>query len=159
MSNFYTDVICKDKRFNTVAQINDIALLEPVTRAAVQKIIALAAVAGVHLLVGETYRSKARQQYLFQKGATKLKAVGVHHYGLACDLWIEHDGAVDWKADYKVIGPWAKDVDLIWGYDWGQPNAPHSFRDIDHVQRCRLADQNRLFAGTWYPDETYNPLI
>lgn len=157
MSNFYTDVIQKDPRFNTVAQINDVMLLEPVTRAAVQAIIADAKQKGVNIIVGETYRSKPRQQLLFTKGVTKLKTVGVHHYGLACDLWITHNGQVDWRADYMILGPLAKAHKLIWGYDWGTPNQSHTFRDIDHVQRCTIADQSRLFAGSFYPDANYDP--
>jgi hypothetical protein len=156
--NFYIDVITKSSLFNTVAQVNDIALLEPVTRAAVQAIIADAKAKGVNIIVGETYRSKPRQQLLFTKGVTKLKAVGVHHFGLACDLWITHNGHVDWKADYKIIGPFAKAHKVVWGYDWGTPNQPHTFRDIDHIQRCAVKDQDRLFAGTFYPDANYNPL-
>jgi hypothetical protein len=29
--------------------------------------------------------------------------------------------------------------------------------DLVHVQRCTVARQDALFAGTWYPDEAYNP--
>jgi hypothetical protein len=156
--SFYTDVICKDPHFNSVDQIKDVGLLEPTTRAAIAGIIADAKAKGVTMIVGETFRSKPRQQLLFAKGVTKLKNVGVHHFGLACDLWITHNGQVDWKADYKVIGPLAKAHGLIWGFDWGTPKQPHTFRDIDHVQRVSVANQAKLFAGTWYPDANYNPL-
>lgn len=40
MPNFRTDFIVNDARFNSTKAINDIALLEPVTRELVQKIIA-----------------------------------------------------------------------------------------------------------------------
>lgn len=158
MSNFYTDVIAKSTTFHSLSQCNDPMMLEPVTRMAVAAIIADLAKAGVKCIIGETFRSKERQQQLFAKGATKLRKVGVHHYGLACDLWIVKEGHVDWHADYRCIGPAAKAQGLIWGYDWGTPNEPHSFRDIDHVQRCALGDQKRLFSGTWYPGADYNPL-
>ena len=156
--SFYTDVIAKDPRFHTTRQVNDIDLLEPVTRASVQAIISDAAAQKITIIVGETYRSTERQALLFTKGATKLRSVGVHHYGLACDLWIEHNGQVDWHANYMVIGPLAKAHKLVWGYDWGHPNEPHTFRDIDHVQRCSLSRQASLFNGSWYPDANYNPL-
>ena len=39
MGNFYTDVICKDVRFNEPNRISDIGLLEPVTRQLVKVII------------------------------------------------------------------------------------------------------------------------
>jgi hypothetical protein len=156
--SFYTEVLSKDPRFHSTAQVNDIALLEPITRAAVKGIISDAAAKGIKIIVGETYRSTERQQLLFTKGATKLRTVGVHHYGLACDLWIEHNGQVDWHADYMVLGPLAKAHNLVWGYDWGTPNQPHTFRDIDHVQRCSINRQPSLFNGSWYPDANYNPL-
>jgi hypothetical protein len=86
MGNFYTDVIARDHRFHTTKPIGDLALLEPVTRAKVQQIIADAAAKGIKLMVYETYRSQERQQLLFDQKASQLKTVGVHHYGLACDL-------------------------------------------------------------------------
>jgi hypothetical protein len=46
---------------------------------------------------------------------------------------------------------------MIWGGDWGTPLVHHSFLDTDHVQRCSVAQQNALFALTWYPDTNYNP--
>jgi hypothetical protein len=156
--SFYVDVICKDRRFSSVDQIKDVELLEPKTRAAIAGIIADAKAKGVIMIVGETFRSKPRQQLLFAKKVTKLKNVGVHHFGLACDLWITQNDQVDWKADYSVIGPLAKAHGLVWGYDWGTPKQPHTFRDIDHVQRVSVRDQQRLFSGAWYPDSNYSPI-
>jgi hypothetical protein len=86
MGSFYTNVIMNDPRFNSTKRIADPELLEPVTRDLVQAIITDAAVNGLKLMIFETYRSQARQIALFNQGATKLKQVGVHHFGLACDL-------------------------------------------------------------------------
>lgn len=157
MGTFYTDVIQKDRRFNSVQQINDPNLLEPVTRKAVFDIISKAHDVGVEIVIGETYRSPARQKLLFEKGATKLSQVGVHHYGLACDLWIQHNGHVDWHADYSIINKLCRGQPLISGADWGEPGRKHTFLDIDHVQRVPLGRQNALFAGRWYPDADYDP--
>ena len=156
--SFYLDVITKSKAFRSTAICNDPAMLEPVTRQAVANIIAYLGQRGTKVIIGETYRSKDRQQKLFDQGASKLRDVGVHHYGLACDLWIVTNGKVDWKADYHVIGVPCRLNKLIWGNDWGTPNSPHSFRDIDHVQRVSLKKQPSLFAGVWYPKPDYNPL-
>jgi len=62
MANFYTDVISADPRFDSVTRVNDINLLEPITRQAVADVIADASVMGIDLMVFETYRSQARQQ-------------------------------------------------------------------------------------------------
>lgn len=157
--SFYTDVIQKDQRFRSIEPVRDLNLLEPVTRAAIQCIIADAAKAEHTLVVLESYRSKERQAYLFTKGATRLRNVGVHHYGLACDLGLQDGGKYDPNGQhYLFLRELTEGHGLIWGGDWGTPQAPHSFRDYDHVQRCSIQKQSELFDGVWYPDAAYNPL-
>jgi hypothetical protein len=157
MGNFFTDVITNDRRFNLASRISDPALLEPVTRAAIEAVIADAATRGIKLMIFETYRSQERQQALFEQGATQLRKVGVHHYGLACDLVKDINGDPSWKGDFSFLGVIGPAHGLVWGGDWGRPDLPHSFRDNDHVQRCSLAMQPQLFRGEWYPDADYDP--
>jgi|SRR5579864_8945019 len=157
MGNFYTDVIEKDPRFHSLTPIHDTGLLEPRFRAAVIGIIAEAKVAGTTLVILETYRSQARQAELYAQGATQLQRVGCHGYGLACDLGISIGGQVNWKADYSVLQALAAKYRVVWGGDWAEPSQPHSFRDYDHVQGIDVADQPKLFSGTWYPDAAYVP--
>jgi hypothetical protein len=157
MANFYEANIKPDARFASTKRVDDLNLLEPVTRAAVLAIIKDADAHGIKFMVFETYRSQARQQELFSQGATKLKTVGVHHYGLACDLVKDVHGEPSWKGDFSLLGTLAKAHGLIWGGDWGQPGTQHSFVDPGHVQRCSLKRQASLFAGTWYPDDNYDP--
>jgi len=159
MGNFYTDVIQKDSRFESATRVADLNLLEPVTRRLVEQIVDSAAKMGIALMVYETYRSQARQQELFNNGATKLRTVGVHHYGLACDIVRSVGGEPSWKGDFAFLGELAHASGLIWGGNWGNPNIKHSFVDAVHVQRCTVARQPALFAGKWYPDETYNPCM
>ena len=154
--SFYTAVIQQDARFNSTDRIADLALLEPVTRAAVQAILAASA---VPLMVFETYRSEARQAQLFAKGVTQLRQVGVHGFGLACDIVREVDGQPSWAGDFSFLRALAERYGLIWGGDWGDSTKPHAFRDYDHVQRINLVDQDRLFAGAWYPDDGYRPVV
>ena len=152
MGNFYTDTIKTEPRFKSLKPIGDINLLEPVMRKAVKEIIAEAAEDGIKLMVFESYRSQARQTKLFEQGATQLKVVGVHHYGLACDLVKNVGGSPSWKGDFGFLGKLAKKHDLVWGGSW------RGFTDEVHVQRCAVKDQKKLFAGTWYPDKDYDPL-
>ena len=159
MGNFYTDVIQKDSRFNTTQSVRDVNLLEPVTRSAVASIIADAAAMGIELIVTETYRSANRQAMLFQQGATQLKAVGVHHYGLAADFAKIIDGKASWAGDWAFLRDLAGKHGLISGLDWGAPGISHSFVDPDHVQRCSVAQQTALFAGDWYPDSDIPPTV
>lgn len=157
MSNFYIDVIQKSPHFNSVDRVSDPALLEPVTLALVQAIIAQAKAVGINYMIFETYRSQDRQLQLFNQGVSKLKNVGVHHYGLACDIVLNHNGEPSWDSSFKLLGQLAHTNKLIWGGDWGTPDQVHTFNDNDHVQRCRVGRQAALFAGTWYPADSYNP--
>jgi hypothetical protein len=157
MGNFYNDVICKDSRFASLTRVNDPSLLEPSTRRLVESIVSAAQQMGIEVMIFETYRSQNRQQELFNNGATKLRTVGVHHYGLACDIVRVAAGEPCWKGDFSFLGQLAHSSGLIWGGDWGAPEIKHSFVDSVHVQRCTVTLQGDLFAGAWYPDEAYNP--
>lgn len=157
MSNFYEEIIQTDPRFQSTDPISDLSLLEPITRAAVEAIISEAAANGIDLMVFETYRSQELQEIYFDRGVTKLRKVGVHHFGLAADIVKVVNGEPSWDGDFSFLGTLAEKFDLIWGGDWGEPNQPHSFRDYVHVQRIRVVDQGPLFRGEWYPDERYTP--
>lgn len=155
--NFYHDVIVNDPRFHSTKVVNDLALLEPVTRAAVQAIIADALEMGIELMIFETYRSKELQQAYFRRGVTKLRNVGVHHYGLAADLVKSVHGNPSWKGSFDFMLELAERHNMISGLNWGDPDSKHSFIDPVHVQRITVADQAALFNGTWYPTADYNP--
>ena len=157
MNSFYTDVIRNHPRFNSTSRINDLNFLEPVTRQKVQAILADAHEHGVNLMVFETYRSQARQELLFNQGATQLRKVGVHHFGLACDIVKNVNGEPSWKGSFSILRDLSLKHGLIWGGDWGRPNIPHSFIDAVHVQRCSIRSQSALFSLQFYPDEMYNP--
>lgn len=156
--NFYAETIQPDPRFLSCERIADVALLEPGIRAAVTAIMADAEAEGIPLLVFETFRSQARQIWLYNERKTKLRTVGVHHYGLACDLVKKGaNGSPSWSGDFSFLGRLARKHGVVWGGDWGNDHVSHDFVDEDHVQRCSIADQNRLFNGLWYPDSAYDP--
>jgi hypothetical protein len=158
MGNFYADVIQKDPRFHSTERVADINLLEPITQQAVLNIIQDAKESlGIELMVFETYRSQELQEIYFERGVTQLQKVGVHHYGLAADIVKVKNGQPNWDGDFGFLQKLANKYNLVWGGDWGRPDEPHSFRDVDHVQRITVDDQAVLFAGAFYPDETYNP--
>lgn len=158
MGNFFTDVIRKDRRYNSAKPVDDVELLEPTFRAEVMAVIAAAHAKGIDLRCTETFRSQALQQHYFDKGTTKLRTVGVHHYGLACDLVEYRAGKPIWNRpdNYAFLGPIARNAGLVWGGDWdGNPKTSHTIYDGYHVQRVLLGDQPRLFSGEWYPDASY----
>ena len=157
MASFYIDVISKDARFGSPLRVADASLLEPMTRQLVERLVSAAEQMGIAVMIYETYRSQERQQELFNNGASKLRTFGVHHYGLACDIVRLVGGEPSWKGDFTFMGQLAQSCGLIWGGDWGAPHIKHTFIDSVHVQRCTVARQGDLFAGAWYPDDTYNP--
>jgi len=157
MGTFYADVIEKDARFASSGRIGDPVLLEPMTRQLVEHLVSAARQMGIEVMIYETYRSPDRQTERFNSGASKLRTVGVHHYDLACDIVRSVGGEPCWKGDFPSLGQLAQSGGLIWGGDWGAPTLTHSFVDSVHVQRCTIARQGEVFAGSWYPDETYNP--
>jgi hypothetical protein len=153
MGNFYTDVIARSPDFLPTATVRDLGLLEPVTRAAVQAVITEAAAAPlrIRLRVTETYRSQERQGQLFRQGATHLRTVGCHHYGVAADFCKIINGVPSWAGDWAFLRTLAEKYGLISGLDWGLPHVRHSFVDPDHVQRVTIGQQDELLAGLWYP--------
>lgn len=155
--SFYTDVIQKSPVFHAGWCIDDENLLEPVTRAAVAAMMAASAAAGQPLMIFETYRSQERQAALYARKATQLATVGVHHYGLACDLVKDIQGEPSWNGDFSFMRDLAQAHGLIWGGNWGDSTVRHTFVDNVHVQRVNVADQAKLFAGDWYPDDDYRP--
>jgi hypothetical protein len=157
MGNFYTDVICKDVHFASLTRVSRPSLLEPTTRQLVENVVAAARQMGIEVMIYETYRSQNRQQELFTNGATRLRTVGVHHYGLACDIVRVAAGEPCWKGDFSFLGQLAHSSGLIWGGDWGAPEIKHRFVDSVHVQRCTVTRQGDLFAGAWYPNDAYDP--
>lgn len=145
--NFYTRIIQPDARFHSPNRCNDTMLLWGPFKSRVDGIISDAAEQGIKLMIFETYRSQERQSLLFSQCATKLKKVGVHHFGLACDLVKDIDGEPSWKGDFTFLGKLAKHYGLTWGGSW------KTFKDLVHVQAVTLQEQPELFAGTWYPEE------
>jgi len=98
-----------------------------------------------------TYRSQARQQELFNQGASKLRVVGVHHFGLAVDLVKVVGGEPSWKGDFSFLGRLAHEHGLIWGGDWGDPAVPHTFIDAVHVQRAPYLYSQHFFEALSTP--------
>lgn len=156
--SFYTDVIKKSKSFGVDSVVcKDMEMLEPGTRAAVLAVMEEAKASGVDLRVLETYRSQRRQARLFAQGATKLRVVGCHGYGVAVDFGVFTKGKYEeGNKPYVFLRKLARKHGLISGQDWGHARTG-SFVDSGHVQRVPVWRQNALFGGSWYPPAEYDP--
>ena len=143
---FFSRVIKPHPAFTSPARCNNMMLLEPVMRSRVECILATMAAAGHAMQVWETFRSTVRQEALYKAGKTKLRAVGVHHYGLAADLVFWDGMDPSWRGDWELYGRAAEEQGLVWGGSWA------TFHDCPHVQRIGVGQQAALFAGTYYPE-------
>jgi hypothetical protein len=142
---WYTDVIQKDARFHAGYAVRDTGLLFPPFLTKIQSVVADATKHGQTFEIIETYRSEERQEELFAAHATQLKTVGVHHYGLACDLLRIIGGRAHWESSaYALLGTLGEAEGLTWGGRW-------SFGDFVHLQYIPVADQKKLFDLSWYP--------
>lgn len=147
---WYTDTIQKDLRFNSALACRDTALLFPTFLARVEEALSKLAELGQSFEIVETYRSQERQEELFREGATELRQVGVHHFGLACDCVRLIGGAANWQPGvYVEYGQQMQAAGLVWGGSWA------TLKDLVHVQMISVEDQSKLFSGSWYPDESY----
>lgn len=145
MTDFYTEVIMKDPRFHSLERVADINLLEPTTRQKVLNLMADAKKNGIEMAIYETYRSQQRQLELFKQGQSKLRTVGGHHYGLACDLFRYAKGDPTRNEDYLLLGQLAHSNGLVWGGDWCGPSARCTFFDPVPMQRYGVAGQMNIF--------------
>lgn len=155
--NFYVNVIKTNLAFKTKDRVSVLHLLEPEFRRRMQNVIDEAKLHGHELRIIETYRSRERQLDLFNQKKTKLRNVGVHHYGLAADVVKIVNGKAFWGGDWTFLGKLAEKHKLIWGGNWGFPNRKTTFYDAVHLQMVSVKDQRKLFNGSWYPSIDYDP--
>lgn len=90
--------------------------------------------AGLNVLVTETYRSQARQSYLYEQGrsrpgqiVTQIKKVGYHNSGNAWDICQNIKGKEYSDASFFTkCGQIAKSLGIEWGGTWtGFVDTPH----------------------------------
>ena len=152
MGNFYTDVIQKHPAYKKKDRYAGLDLLEPVTRAHAEAILAEL---GPGWMLYETMRSPERQADLFARGTTDLQKIGVHAFGLAFDI-VRNDAPEgkkprpSWQGNFSPVVQAAIKRGLVAGL-----KRKNGTIDYPHVQRIRVIDQTRLFRGEWYPDDSY----
>lgn len=106
---------------------------------------------GLNVLVTETYRSQARQTYLYEQGRTRpgqivtnVKKVGYHNSGNAWDICKNVKGQeYSDNAFFAKCGAIAKSLNIEWGGYW------KGFVDKPHFQ----------ISGSWQPPKTAGATI
>lgn len=87
---------------------------------------------GLNVLITETYRSQARQNYLYEQGRTRAgnKVTWTknsrHTSRRAWDICKNVKGQeYSDNSFFKKCGEIAKNLNIIWGGDWDTPDMPH----------------------------------
>lgn len=102
---------------------------------------------GLPVLITETYRSQARQDYLYEQGRSRAGQVvtwtkNSRHTGrCAWDICKNVKGQeYSDKAFFLKCGEVAKELDIAWGGEWDTPDLPHfevkkdwKMKEVDEV--------------------------
>jgi len=116
---------------NPKETIRDLDELKPVSKLACSTFLEECKKAGIDIFITETYRSQARQNFLYEQGRTREgKKVtwtrnSRHTSRLAWD--IAHNSKEPYKdvSVFKKAGQVAKRLGITWGGDWKTPDMPH----------------------------------
>ena len=110
----------------------DIKQLNPVAQEACNLFMAECKKAGLKVLITETYRSQARQNYLYEQGRTRPGTVvtwtkSSRHTGrMAWDICKNVKGQeYSDAAFFTKCGAIAKKLGITWGGTWSTPDKPH----------------------------------
>ncbi len=139
IAQHYLRTLLIQPKFNSANLNPDQALLFPAFRAKIKTCIAKykAKHPGQDVTFTETYRSNALQLKHFNNGASKIKAYGMHHYGIACDSIFVIGGKRTYKGDVMGLRKIYQDNGLQILGMW----------DALHVQFIPVSEQMSLRAA------------
>lgn len=151
----YQEKIKSHPQYTNAQLVADVDILYPPFALSVLKIFARACESGLRLCIYETYRSQERQLELFNRGVTKLKNNGMHHFGIAADIvFLKGNNQPSWdpQHEWAKMGDLGKNLSLFWGGDW------EGFRDLPHFQliEATVPEQAKIINGNYPP---YDPQI
>ena len=110
IAEHYYKVIRTSDKFNTKSPCNDIDLLYPEFKEKIDTLIsAYLEEHQTEPYILETYRSNTMQLIYFNRGASKIRTNGMHHYGIAVDIvGKDKHGNIDWDVlDYEWLRHYA----------------------------------------------------
>lgn len=109
----------------------DIDELHPLAKQACNLFLAECKKQGVNVFITETYRSQARQNYLYEQGRTRSGQVvtwtkSSNHTGrMAWDIAVSPPKALYDITTLNKAGAIAKELGITWGGSWKTPDRPH----------------------------------
>ena len=148
--SWYSEKIKTQANYTATDRISDLVMLYPPFAFSVIKLFAKAQSEQLLVCIFETYRSQERQLELFNKGATKLKKNGMHHFGIAADLvFLDGQKNPSWDVIYNWtrLGKIGQDLGLEWGGSWS------GFVDKPHFQliSATVAEQQKIIKEKYPP--------
>jgi peptidoglycan L-alanyl-D-glutamate endopeptidase CwlK len=129
----------------SLAVEDDLGLLQPRFRGKVRTLIDRMRVRGFDAYVFETWRSRARNKVLSDRGtgispnADGSIPIGMHELGLAVDVISQSRQWGPGQAFWAALGQEAEALGLNWGGTWSTP-------DLPHVQAVPVNKQNEMRA-------------
>lgn len=123
---------------NVTATCRDIDKLKPVAQKACRLFLQECKKEGLDVCITETYRSQARQNYLYEQGRTRAGKVitwtkqSRHTSGLAWDICKNVKGQE--YADtgfFQKCGAVAQRLGITWGGTWKEKDLPHFEVDLN----------------------------
>src|SRR3989339_1118908 len=144
--NWYRDKIKIHPKYKLNQIVSDLSFLYPGFAFLIIKTFALARREKLRVHIFETYRSQERQLDLFNRGRSKLRANGMHHFGVATDIiFLDKNNNPSWSDEHnwKRLGEIGKSFGLTWGGDWPW--------DKPHFQFITVAAQHKSVT-TNYPE-------
>mgnify|MGYP001297337134 FL=1 len=116
---------------NVTKTCRDIKELNPKAQTACSLFLAECRKQGVDVFITETYRSQARQNYLYEQGRTRPGQVvtwtkSSNHTGrMAWDIAVSPPKALYDRTTLNKAGVVAKQLGITWGGAWKTPDKPH----------------------------------
>lgn len=129
--------------------IRELGLLHPTFRASVQEVLHQLFLDRLPFRVFESFRSPARQAYLYAQGRTRPgKRVtnaqpwqSMHQYGLAVDFALFINGGWSWREDGEYAGAWdhLREVGEFYGMrglEWEKPHLQMDGVELEEMRRA-----------------------
>jgi Putative peptidoglycan binding domain len=146
IADFFLQKLATQSKFDSINPNADQSLLFPDFLAKIKTCITKyqAIHPGQDITYTETYRSNALQEKHFKNGASKIRANGMHHYGIAADSIFIIGGKRTFKGDVMGLRKVYKDNGLSILGMW---DALHvQFIPVEQQAALRKAVKDRLIA-------------
>ncbi|MGB9697306.1 MAG: hypothetical protein ACP5P3_06595 [Ignavibacteria bacterium] len=135
IKNHYRNRIVPSEKFDSLMPVRDLGLLLPEFFDTLVKCFDEfeSLYPEQKIYVVETYRSNRLQRKYFNEGRSKIRAYGMHHFGIAADVAFLIEGMVSYEGNYADLREIFKN-NALYVLDW----------ELCHVQYIPVSQQSDL---------------